>query len=24
VCKAWDKEGELTCFCLESVFPWKH
>lgn len=23
VCKTWDKEGELTCFCLESVFPTK-
>ncbi len=21
VCKEWDKVGELTCFCLESVLP---
>ncbi len=24
VCKAWDKERELTCFCLESVLPYAH
>jgi hypothetical protein len=23
VCKEWDKEQELTCFCLESVLPYK-
>ena len=22
VCKEWDKEQELTCFCLESVLPY--
>lgn len=23
VCKEWDKENKLTCFCLESVLPYK-
>ncbi|MBU1182674.1 MAG: HNH endonuclease [Proteobacteria bacterium] len=23
LCKQWGKEGELTCFCLESVLPFK-
>jgi hypothetical protein len=23
-CKAWGKEGELTCLCLESIFPYQH